>query len=268
MDLLIERIIELQQRILTPQAIEAFNTLKTIPLEILESKLEEARENKNTAFVSTIGHILNFGTIDSDLDDYERAIIQKSITSKSDLEEIKTLLKLFAELRSIIEQQLIENPLVKERHYLETMRPLSSEQDIKLVEVADSYPSSTLWLPTDVEKEKLISLYIQIKSLKAVDHMFFKERVIPDIITLINKGFPALSLKCLNSYLDGKNETLSNLDEEIQAIHTNAKTSMTKASEKEKNAYLEISCTLANTQEEYLILKRTLAKYQYPQTKC
>lgn len=80
MDLLIEEIIRLQTGILTKGAIEVFNSLKTMPLETLEQRLEEAQAKKNMAFVSTIGHILDYGTINSDLSDFERGVLKDKNT--------------------------------------------------------------------------------------------------------------------------------------------------------------------------------------------
>lgn len=265
MDLLIEEIIRLQKGILTKDAIETFNSLKTMPLETLEQRLEDAEVKKNMAFVSTIGHILDYGTINSDLDDFERAVLRDKIQSKSTLEEIKLLLQLFAELRTKIEPSLENHPLAKEHHHFEKMRDLASHQDEGLIKIVKAYPESSLWLPTDTEKGKLLSLYCQIQSLKTADHRLFITTVVPDILARTNNNLSALSLDCLQIYLEGKNITSSNLDKEIQEIHLKAKESMPKADGTLKREYMDTSDYLENAQKEYLALTRKISKYKYPQ---
>lgn len=265
MDLLIEEIKRLQKGILTKGAIEVFNSFKTMPLETLEQRLEDAEAKKNMAFVSTIGHILDYGTINSDLDDFERAVLQDRIQSKGTLEEIRLLLQLFAELRAKIEPSLENHPLAKEHHHFEEMRNLANSQDEGLIKIVKAYPESSLWLPTDAEKGKLLSFYWQIQNLKTVDHRLFITTVVPDILARINNNLSALSLDCLQRYLEGKNITSSNLDKEIQDLHLEAKESMPKADEGLKREYIDTSIYLESAQKEYLALTRKISKYKYPQ---
>lgn len=262
MNYLIEKALILQQGTLSNGAIETFNTLKTMPLETLERKIEEALASKNTAFIATISNILDFGTINSDLGNREKTSLQQKISDKDELEKIKLLLELFEQLRIKIEPAIASHPLTREHDYFKKMRLLANEQDQKLIEMAISYPKSILWLPLDDEKSRLEHLYCKIKSFKATDHMLFNETVLPDIIAAINCNKTAISLDCLRSYVLGKNITSSNLDEEIQAMHIEAKTSMLRAPESQKQAYIETSAKLENVQEEYLTLKRNIEKYR------
>lgn len=266
MEQTINELVELQKNTINKNAIKCFYELKDLPLESLQSKMEEALITGNLSFISVIGHILEYGTMLADLDNFEKTKLEETIVSRSELERTKRSLELFARLRHFIEPSIIEHPLTKEHQHIENMRTLASNQDRYLGKVIGSYPKSTLWLPTDSERLELTILYSQIKTFKDVDHRLFTERVIPEIEVASNEGYTGVTLDCLQRYLGVKNTTECNLDEEIKNMHLKASRIMIpSAPHTPKDIYLMTSSELAIAQEKYQLLVREIEKYKNPQ---